>query len=355
MFLNFLSPKWGSRLVFLWVVMLMTGLAMTGCGGNDGQPDVDDVKITLKSQRLDKDLAAIDTNHIGAGLQQLQAKYPGFLNFYLDTLMGFGVNGNFADTNKAIEFGVKSFLTHKDYRGLFDTVVKHYPDTKKIEEPLQKGFQYLKHYYPDHYVPQIIYLVSGLNNWGAFTVDTSYLGIGLDMFLGEQYPYYASVGIPDYKTKQLKEEYIPVAVFSTLYQQMHPFVMDGKTLLDMMLQRGGEQYFLEKVIPFVPEHVRLGYTQAQLKWCQDNEALVYNFFVKEDILYSTDWQKILRFVHDAPTSAGMPSESPGNIGAWLGLQIIRSYAQQHSDATLPEIVKDKNVQQFLQQSKYKPK
>src|SRR5690606_36160204 len=125
MFGNFLFPKWGNGLVIILLAGLIT---FTGCtGGNE--PDVSDIKVSLTSKRLDRDLAAIDTNQVAAGLQQLQDKYPGFLNFYLDTLMGFGVNGNFSDSNEAIALGVRSFLTHKDYRGLFDTVAKHYPDT----------------------------------------------------------------------------------------------------------------------------------------------------------------------------------------------------------------------------------
>lgn len=339
----------------LSILLVVSMLASCGSGGEKA-PDVSGVKIELNTRRLDKDLYSIDTNNIGTGLQSLSGKYPDFLNFYLDTLLGFGINRNYNDTNSAIRFGLKSFLTHKDYRGLYDTVIKHFPDTKEIDGKLKSGFQYVTHYYPEYKTPNIIYLVSGLNNWGAFTYDDDVMGIGLDMFLGASYPYYKSVGIPDYMSEKLTPGHIPVAAMRAVYQGMMPFVPEDRNLLDMMIQKGKEAYFLQKVLPSVSEHERLGYTKAQLDWCTNNEAHVYNFFVKENLLYDKDWQKILRFVNDGPTSAGMPAESPGNIGSWVGLQIVKAYVAQSPEMSLKELTLQLvDAQAFLQKSKYKPR
>ena len=227
--------------------ILWISIALTGCGNETKAPDVKNIEVTLNTQRLDKDLYELDTNHMADGLQKLGMKYPEFLNFYLDTLMGFGVRGNFTDTNVAIRQGLRIFLTHKDYRGVFVSVMVHYPDTKAVEEDLAKGFQYMKNYFPSFKTPRIIYLVTGLNNYGALTYgDTNNLtiGIGLDMFLGGKYPFYKAVGMPDYFAQQLTPEYIPVAVMRTLYRDDHRFEIQDKVLLDMMIQSGKEMYFI---------------------------------------------------------------------------------------------------------------
>jgi hypothetical protein len=66
-------------------------------------------------------------------------------------------------------------------------------------------------------------------------------------------------------------------------------------------------------------------------------------------------QKILRYVNEGPNSAGLP-ESPGNVGTWLGWQIVKAYAAQNPKMTLEQIINDKQeAQQFLLLSKYKPK
>jgi hypothetical protein len=142
------------RSVLAGLVLLV--LVSLGCNSADKAPDVSDIKVDLKTERFDKAFAAIDTNHIADGLKQLKAQFPDFTDFYLDTVLGLGVNGNYTDTNTAINQGVHSFLTHKDYRGLSDTIAKHYPETKEIDANLSKGFQYYKHYFPAYHVPKIV-------------------------------------------------------------------------------------------------------------------------------------------------------------------------------------------------------
>lgn len=309
----------------------------------------------LKTYRLDRDIADIDTLHIAEGLTKLKTKYPTFLDFYLDTLMGLGIQGHYNDSNPGIKLGMHDFLTHPDFRGLFDTIAQHFPNTTAIDEDLNKGFGLLKKYYPKYPIPEIVYLNSNLNNYAAFTYDTLAIGIGLDMYLGANYPYYASVGIPQYLSQRLTPDYVPVNVFQSVYRAMHPFVMDNKTLLDMMLQKGKEQYFLSKVIPFVDEHKRMGYTPEQLAWCEASEAAIYHFFIEKQLLYSTHMQSIIRYVMDGPTAAGMPPESPGNISNWLGYRMVKAYADKHSEMSLEQIVAPMDAQKFLQESKYKPK
>jgi hypothetical protein len=330
-------------------------ITVASCSDNGDAPDVSSEKVTLNTRRFDRDLAAIDTARIAQSLPALQQKYPDFLDFWLDNLMQFGVNGHYSDTAIGVREHLHTFLTYTDFRGLFDTVAVHYPDTKNIDEPLRKGFQYYKHYYPQRSVPKIVYFISGLNNWSAITVDTTLLAIGLDMFLGEAYPFYKAVGIPDYMGIQLRPEAAPVFAFRAIYQDAHPFVAENRNLLDMMVQRGKEQYFLSKILPFLPDATRLGFTEAQAEWCSRNEPLVYNFFVKANMLYETNWGKVLRYVNDGPEAAGMPVESPGNVGTWLGWQIVKAYVAKHSNMSLEEVLNMNDAQRMLQESGYKPR
>lgn len=347
-----------NKQIHITALLILSFIAVftTSSCGDKGAPDVSGIKIDLETKRLDKDLYTLDTNHLGEGLAKLHEAYPDFLDFYLDTLMGFNIVGNYVDTEMGIQKGLRTFLTHKDYRGVFDTVLKRFPDEQPINEELTKGFQYAKHYFPDYKTPRIIYIVSGLNNYGALTFGSNTVAVGLDMFLGANYPFYRSVGIPDYFAGQLNEKYIPVAVFRTIFRESNPFITDGRVLLDMMIQSGKEMYFVKKLLPFVDEHTRLAYTPEQLAWCEQNEAMVYDFFARQQLFYDNNLQKVIRYVMDGPNATGMPSESPGNIGAWLGLQIVESYMKQYPEKTLKELITEPiDAQRFLSESKYKPK
>lgn len=338
----------------LLVAILLTSGAVVSCNNGEPVPDVSDISIAIRSKRLDRDLAAIDTNNIAEGLSQLRQQYPGFLDFYLDTLMGFNIRGHYSDTVGGIREGVRSLLTYKDYRNLFDTVAAHYPDTKDVEEQLKKGFQYVRYYYPSYQVPEITYFISGLNNWGVVSFEHG-LGIGLDMFLGPKYPFYKSVGQADYMYIHFRKEAIAPAVFSEVFLEMHPYNPTDKTLLELMIEKGKQQYFLRKVLPFVKEEDRLGYTSAQLAWCEANEGMIYNYFVNSGLLYDKNWLRIMRYVSYGPTSTGMPAESPGNIGAWLGLQILKAYSNKHPETSPEQLFRMENAEKILAGAKYKPK
>lgn len=339
--------------VIILMAFCATIVLLSACKNNN-QPNVSNIKIEIESRRLDKDFAQLDTNNLPKSLNVLYSKYPDFLNFYLDTLMGFGIHGDFTDSNSKIQLNLKPFIEHKDIRGLFDTVQKDFPKVDAINDQLKIGFQYLKYYFPNFQVPKIIYFISGLNQWSVITVDTSIVGIGLDMYLGEHYPFYESVEIPEYAIKKCKPDYIPTNVFQAIYRVQHPFVIEGRTLLDMMIQRGKEQYFLSKILPNTSEEIRLGYSKSQLDWCKTSESQVYNFFVKDNLLYETNWQKIIRYVNDGPNATGMPTESPGNIGSWVGLQIVNAYMELYPKTTMQQLFEMNDAQRLLQLAKYKP-
>lgn len=347
--------------MYVFLSCVFAGL-LQGCGNNNDTPDISNIKLTLQTSRFDKDLYAIDTNHIADGLKQLKIKYPDFLDYYLDTLHEYGIHGNYNDTVTGIRRDVHLDLTFKDFVNLEDTIIKYYPDKSKTDEELTTGFRYVKHYFPDATIPRIIYLNMGLSNWATFPVDANTMCVGLDMFLGGQFPYYKSIGVPDYMHSHVCADYLPVSVFAAFYKSSHPFKPDDKTLLDMMIQRGKEQYFLHKILPGKPDSVLFGFTAKQLQWCAANEALIYNFFIHQNLLYSKDHNSVLLYVNDGPFAKGLESPddpikySPGAIGTWLGYKIVCGYMAQYPDISLAKLINDNNdAARFLDSAKYRPR
>lgn len=343
---------------------LLAGLATFAACTNESEnvPDTSSVTITLNTKRFDTELYAIDTNNIGEGLTKLKRKFPDFLDYFLDTLMAYGIKGNYNDTTSAIRDNLKPFLVYKDYKELQNYIVKQYPDTKQTDESLLNGFKLLKYYFPEYKVPNIMYLNMGLSRWTSFAVDSNTMCIGLDMFLGDDFPWYTSVGEPAYMRTHRRKEYIPVSVFTTLYRIGTPIKTQDKSLLELMLQRGKEKYFVHKILPSVPDSVLFGFSSRQMEWCEKNEAWAYNFFVKNQLLYSKEAQNIMPYVTDGPFARGMEAANadekftPGNIGSWIGYRMIRSYAAQHSGISLSDLLKKEiDAGTFLNEAKYKPR
>lgn len=327
---------------------------LSACRQSSDAPDVSGIKTDLNIRHLERDFPALDTNDLAQSLQDLHDKYPDFLDFYLDTFLSIGVNGQYTSDNPAVSKGVRSYLTYPDYRDLYDSVNHHFPDTKKIDEDLKKGFQYMMHYYPAYHVPKVIYFVSFLSGGNAITVDTSIAAIALDMYLGPSFPFYASMGHPQYMTRTFLPSYAVVNVMKVIYRNQRPFFHDDRTLLDMMVQRGKEQYFLKKILPFTPDSVRFGYTGPEMEWAKASEATIYAWLAQQNLIYEKTGQKVMRYVTEGPSTQGMPQESPGNVGTFIGYRIVQQWADKHPDADLEKVLSHPDAQKMLEEAKYKP-
>jgi uncharacterized protein YjaZ len=74
------------------------------------------------------------------------------------------------------------------------------------------------------------------------------------------------------------------------------------------------------------------------------------------MLYSDDQKLKNRFINLAPFSKfylEIDNESPGRVGAWIGWQIVRSFAE-NNQVPIEELLK-MNAKELFEKSKYKPK
>lgn len=341
-----------NKIFILGIISSIVLCSITSCqqGESNKAAAVSSVKIEYTSYPFYKDFSAIDPNHIAEGLQKLKNKYPDFTDFYLDTLVGFGFHGQYSDSNKMMY----DFLTMRDYRSLLDTVNKAFPDTKKYDDWLKQSFQYIKYYDSTFELPQhIYYFVSGLNGLTAVLQSDKNMGIGLDMFMGQDFFPYVQLNISSFATIRMTPDNIPVWACRAIYEDKYPFSPEGKNLLELMIEKGKELYFLEKAAPYLKEEVRFGFTPEQMQWCKENEALIYNFFIQNNMLFDHNLQKTMRYVSDGPSSAGMPPESPGNTGSYVGWSIVKKYAE-HNKVSIPQLLATKDARKILDGAQYKP-
>ncbi|RQO31596.1 hypothetical protein DBR32_06480 [Taibaiella sp. KBW10] len=337
------------------LIILFSGLltlTFTSCQSEEGAVDVSKVSVQLQYIPFYKEFSAMDSNTVAQGLVQLEAKYPDFLSFYIDTLLPFGrIEKPYTDAEHIVP--IRNIFVHKDFRALNDTVNQVFPDTKKYDEGILDAFKHIKYYLPNIALPnKVIYFTSCLNKWTCFT-NNDQLGVGLDMFLGQGFRPYQAIGLPEYALINHTPENIPVWAAKAVYNNVYEHDNFNKSLLDLMLLNGKEVYYLNKVLPKKPLSLLLGYTPEQFKWCEANEPLIYNFFLKDNLLYSKNYQDIMRYVAPAPNSAGFPAEAPGNISTYIGYKIIKAYAAK-TGKDLPAILNETNLMSLFQASKYKP-
>ena len=75
--------------------------------------------------------------------------------------------------------------------------------------------------------------------------------------------------------------------------------------------------------------------------------------IDHNYLFNSDSQVIQKYMEDAPYTAIISTESPGRVGLWLGLQIIKNYAK-NTGHDLQSILLENNNQLLLKSAKYNP-
>ncbi len=108
------------------------------------------------------------------------------------------------------------------------------------------------------------------------------------------------------------------------------------------------------MLPGFPDHMKIGYSEQEYKWCQENESNIWAFMIENDLLYTADFMAVKKFISEGPFTSGFDEASPGRIGVWLGWQIIKKYMQKNPQVKLQQMLNTTDAQSILQNSAYKP-
>jgi hypothetical protein len=335
----------------LFVLSLISILAWSACVNNNSKDEASGVQITYQSHRFDQLFFKVNPKDVKGGMQELMKTHPAITDIFTQYLAGYG---KLSDTSTQVYKALEHMLTYKDYTNLYKTVQDKFPNTKQQDKELKELLQHIKYNWPDYKIPQVYYFISGLNNYNAITYD-SIIGVGLDMYLGKNFEFYPSVQMPQYLINKCEPEYIPVNSALNIYESRYPFVPEEKDLLSLLIEKGKAMYFVDKCLPKLAPTLKLGYTQAQYKWIEENEGAVWNYFITQGLLYNNNLQKTMPFVVDGPTTVGLPPESPGAVGNYIGYQIIKKYAEAKKLSVLQVCNLKERPQVILQESKYAPR
>nr|MBA2562875.1 hypothetical protein [Chitinophagaceae bacterium] len=123
------------------------------CNNDKKIPDVSGIKVEVTVKRFEKDFFAMDTSDLVAGLNQLQQKYPGFINDFINNILGLDVAALMNKNDQQVN-ALKIFL--RDYRPVKDSADMVFGDFEKETKEIKKGLQFLKHYFPKYNAPSNI-------------------------------------------------------------------------------------------------------------------------------------------------------------------------------------------------------
>lgn len=332
-------------------VFLVTACMFYSCSNNANTPDVSNIKIDITTQRFDKDLFSLDSANFPAQLDQLQAKYPLFGENFIYTVLGADPKWP-VDTVAAYVLG---FIN--SYRSIYDSSQLVFKDFTPYEKEIKTGFQYLKYYFPKYAIPKkIITFIGPMNGIGVAAAE-DIICVGLQLHLGPGFSVYKSALVretyPDYVSQRFTPGYISVDCMKLLLQDIYPEKAEDKPLVQQMVEKGKRLFVLSRLLPHTEEYKLIGYSKEQLKAVYEHEPAVWNLFVQNNFLQTTDNNIIKNYIGESPKTQELGEASPGNIGSFAGWQIVKKFMLKNPKYSLQQLM-EADAETIFREAKYKP-
>ena len=331
------------------IIILIVGcMLMAGC-----QHKREYYPRTMEEQRVeiirfDSALLAIRTEQAAEDVRALYADYPEFMPLYVEQALGVAAE----DTAYLID-ALPLFIhdTLYGFKKTNATVQTTFADMRGIQQELTHAFTRIHYLYPDLYIPKIYTFVSGFNASILF-LDEGDMAVGLDMYLGSDYPYYNQV-VYNYQKQTMRKECIAGDVVSGYLFATFPYEGTKSRLIDNMLYRGKLMYVCSTLLD-EPQYEVMGYTKQQWQWCEKNERQVWNRIMDKRDLFKTEQLLLTSYLNDAPFTAEISQEAPPRLGTWIGWRIAESYMEHHPEVSLQQLIADHDAEKILRNSYYKP-
>jgi hypothetical protein len=320
------------------------------CNNKSNIPNVSNVKVDIKLDRFEKSFFSIDTNKLASGLLKVRSQFPDFYPDFMQNILG--VSGSDNDT---LTLSVtKKFLS--SYSSFAAELEKKFNNTNDLEKEIKYGFQFVKYYFSDYRIPGLITYIGPLDAPGV-ALTRNRVAIGLQQYAGKDFPGYQATEVqqmyPLYISRRFDPKYIPANCIRAVIDDLFPDKSTGKPLIEQMIEKGKQWWLLDKLMPDTPDSLKTGYTQKQLDWCKESEGLIWNYFLTNENIEAIQPDIIQNYIGESPTTQGMPG-SPGNIGQWVGWQIVKKFTEKNPTLK-PSEVMNTPARKILVEAKYKPK
>lgn len=323
---------------------------ISGCG-NSKTPDVSNIPVTISIERFDKAFfEKADTNNVFAYTSRLQQQFPWFANDFFTHILGLSS----MPANKT-DSAVKMF--YRITRPLYDSIAPTFENTNGLKKELTQTFKYVKYYFPSYTIPKVVTYIGPFDAPGV-AVTQNALAIGLQLFAGKDFSFYTSSEgqelFPRYISRRFEPQYITPNCMKAVIEDLFPDNSSGQSMVEQMVEKGKRWYLLDRFLPGTPDSLKTDYTEQQLKWCAKNEGQIWNFMLRSNDLYTVDPEIIKNYIGEAPHTDGMTDDSPGNVGQWIGWQIVQAYIDKHPDVT-PDLLMKTDAKKIFDEAKYKPR
>jgi gliding motility-associated lipoprotein GldB len=316
-----------------YIYIITIGLLFFSCNKKSKlEQAVEEIPISMKTNRFEQ--AFFDAKP--KDLATVKAEYP---DFFPET----------TPDNVWIEK-----MQNPLWRELYVEVEKKYKNFDAEQAEIEDLFKHIKYYFPTVITPQIYTAIGEMDYMNKTIYAHDKLIIALELYLGKNHKFYTTE-FPEYLRQNFEQRQMLPDIVSSFALGILPSPKE-KDLLSLMINSGKELYLKDVLLPEYSDAERIGYTEEKIKFCQENESYMWEFFVSNKLLFSNDSKLPNRFINLAPFSKfylEIDNDTPGRVGQWIGWQIVRSF-MDNNEVSVQQMLK-MDGKQIFEKSKYKPK
>lgn len=328
--------------------VLIFSLVLCGCGNRYQYIPKDIEPVTVDIVRFDSALLAVRADSTMQDVRRLYAEYEAFIPLYVEGVLRLPMEDTAYFSEQLANFLVDTTMGFAQTNALGK---ERFANVDSIQKALNIAFSRLHYLYPDWVIPTVYLFVSGFNS--SVVYYDNMLGVGVDMYLGSDYPYYNQV-VYDYQKSTMEKEYVVRDLMSMYLAYNIAYNSKYNRLLEQMIFRGKQLFLLSQLLPDAPAWQVIGYTPEQWAWCEQYEHAIWNRIMEKRDLFKTESRILNSYMNEGPFTAEVTQDSPGRLGLWVGWQIVKSYMHHNQEITIHDLINEGDAQKILEQSFYKP-
>lgn len=317
------------RLLLAGIVMV----AIQSCS-NNLDVDISSSTYTLHETRIENILNQSSAAKTTSLIAQQYKESPEIIEYLLYYCYKTGM-----PTDTVFERNWNSFKSNPYFTRLSKQIDDSFKDLTTRTKMMEDGFKRLQIHFPKAKLPKnVVYL----NSYFASSVYCTEqdVAIGLERYLGPTNPVIKELP-PDvfyeWIKKAMDKEYIERdAVCAWIMTHLCEPAKD-KNNIEAFIQWGKILYVTKAAFPNESDRLILRYSEENYQWALKNERNVWEYLVKQNMLFQTSETDQAGFLQEAPFTAGLPQKGPDRLGQFLGYRIICSYMEQYN-VTLQELL-----------------
>lgn len=207
---------------------------------------------------------------------------------------------------------------------------------------LKNGLKRFKVIEPDLAIPDVIWMPSGFNF--AIYPGPSWIGVGLDWFLGSDHPLHRELPpakFPNYRLARMRPDRMACdALLGWIAVNQQELVPTSPRTADMWLFWGKVMHTASRCLPDVSPAQLMNWTEEEWEWAVAHERATWAEIQPQERMFSNAPRDVMRWFQEGPfTRVGrLPQESPDRLGIFLGWRAVEAALQAYPESTDSDVL-----------------